>query len=193
VLISNGLDGPPSAPLPVVQPPRLVYAGSLAYGRSLAPVLAAMARLRAESPLELVYAGPHGEEVRQQAAALGMADCLKLQGNISLKDVQALYRGALAGIVSVSAITDYGYPGKLFEVLGAGCPVLLLAPQACDAAQLVRRHHAGWVHDGPEIDSLVDALRGALAGAATIASDLDQLAPQVLMGELESRLRALLP
>ena len=63
-------------PLPRDQPLRLVYAGSLAYDRSLHSILAAIGLLRQEFPpdkLQLTYAGPHGAELRQ-ASDVGAGD-----------------------------------------------------------------------------------------------------------------------
>ena len=137
VFLPNSLDAvPPDPPLPRDAPLRLVYAGSLAYARSLEPVLAAMHVLRGTlgpDRLRLAYAGPHGAQLQQAALAAGVADQIDDHGVLSHAQSLALYRGAAAGIVSVSARTDYSYPGKLFEVLALGCPVLLTGPADSDS------------------------------------------------------------
>ncbi len=175
--LPNGLDTPPpETPPPRALPLRLVYAGSLAYERSLDSVLAAIARLQHAFPpdkLQLTYAGPHGADLRRAAEAHGVAAWVDDRGQLPSQQATALYVGAAAGVVSVSARTDYSYPGKLFEILSAGCPILLCGPQTCDAAQLVRDLGAGVIDDGadPERSAalLTELLRtepGVLAGLA---------------------------
>ncbi len=154
VLLPNGLDAmPPQPPPSRTSPLRLVYAGSLAYERSLEPLLQSMADLRPRwdaTRLRLVYAGPHGADLLRAAAAFGVADAVDDMGALPSAQARALYVGAAAGVVSVSARTSYSYPGKLFEILAAGCPIWLGGPSDCDAAVLVRQLGAGTCDDGSD-------------------------------------------
>lgn len=197
VFLPNSLDAvPPDPPLPRDEPLRLVYAGSLAYARSLEPVLRAMHGLRPEfgpGRLRLAYAGGHGAQLRQAAEAVGVADQLDDHGVLSHAASLALYRGAAAGIVSVSARTDYSYPGKLFEVLALGCPVFLTGPQDSEAARWVRSLGVGVVSDGADPAATTAALRDLLLNPPARPDQLDAWQAPVQVAELDQRLRALLP
>jgi len=185
--ISGG--APPHDPL------RLFYAGSLAYGRSLQPLLAALALLRAEvtpGQVRLAVAGKQGADVLRQAAALGVGEYVEDLGELASAQVQALTATAGAGVVVVSDRTAYGYPGKIFEILGAGAPVLLLARADCDAATLVHDHHLGWSHESHDVAGLAHTVRAILAGERPVPRDLDALSADVVMRDLERHLRALL-
>ncbi len=166
VLLPNGLDAmPPEPPPPRTWPLRLVYAGSLAYERSLDPLLQAMADLRPHwdaASLRLLYAGPHGADLRRTAVAHGVADAVEDLGALPWAEARALYVGAAAGVVSVSARTGYSYPGKLFEILAAGCPIWLSGPNDCDAATLVLQLGAGTCDDGRDRETTAARLRALL-------------------------------
>ncbi len=193
--LPNSLDSaPPDPPLPRDRPQRLVYAGSLAYERSLGSVLTALAVLReplGPDQVRLTYAGPHGDRLRHSAEALGVADYLDDHGVLGHAASLALYRGAAAGIVSVSARTDYSYPGKLFEVLAAGCPILLVGPAQCEAAKLVRELGAGVVDDGLDLASSVQTLRALLLREPGRPVGLENWLAGVQVGKLDGLLRGL--
>ena len=74
--LPNGLDEPPpEPPLPRATPARLVYAGSLAYARSLGPVLTALHLLRdrfGPDAVRLTYAGPDGGALWRAAEEAGV-------------------------------------------------------------------------------------------------------------------------
>lgn len=193
--LANGLDAPPPLPpLPRARPLRLVYAGSLAYERSLDSVLGAIAALADEFPpsaLRLAYAGPHGAALRQAAERLGVAAWLDDRGMLPHAEVLALYRGAAAGVVAVSARTDYSYPGKLFEILTAGCPILLCGPDDSEAARLVRELDVGGVDSGASPTASIEALRRVLA-APPPSRDLSAWYADAQMQRLNDELRRLL-
>jgi glycosyltransferase involved in cell wall biosynthesis len=194
--LPNGLDAaPPASAVPLTQPLRLVYAGSLAYARSLDSVLAALAVLRDVFPperLQLVYAGPHGGLLRAAAEQHGVAAWVDDRGQLPSREAMALYRGAAAGIVSVSARTDYSYPGKLFEILSAGCPILLCGPDLCDAAQFVRDLRVGVVDDGYDARRSAQILETLLSGAREPAADLSAWMAPIQVQRLHTLLQALL-
>ncbi len=195
--LPNGLDAPPPAvPQPRHHPLRLVYAGSLAYERNLDSVLAAIADLREAYPpsvLQLTYAGPHSAELRQAAEQYGVTAWLDDRGQLPSRLAMDLYRGAAAGIVSVSARTDYSYPGKLFEILSAGCPILLCGPENCDAAQLVRDLGAGAVDDGADRAHSAAILRTCLQAEPRALQGLAPWLAPAQVDRLDALLRDLLP
>lgn len=193
--LPNGLEQlPPPAVMRDV-PLRLVYGGSLAYQRSLDGLLAAIHALRetyAPARLRLQYAGPHGAQLRAAAQQIGVEAWLDDLGSLPQREVLKLYHGAAAGIVAVSAPTAYSYPGKLFEILAAGCPIWLCGPQQCEAAKLVRQLHAGQVDDGEDLHAMTAKLRAFLLAEPQPAKGLETWLGEVQMAKLDRKLRAIL-
>jgi hypothetical protein len=153
-----------------------------------------MARLRPEfgpGDLRLQHAGPHGRVLRDQAVALGVDDAVDDLGEVSSARALQMLDGALAGVVLVPPAVEYGYPGKIFEILGRGRPLLLVAREGSDSARLVDRHQLGWTHDAADVDGLVETLRRAVAGEAPQPRDLDELQADRVMADLQRRLAAL--
>ena len=145
----------------------LVYTGSLAYGRSLEPVLTAMARLSddpAGRTLELVYAGDDSAQLLAHAARLGLGGRVRDAGYVTARESDALVRSALAAVVLVTPRYEYMLPGKLFEVVAMGTPLLLIAPADADVTKMCSNHGLGWHHVPSDVDGIVASLRQALAG-----------------------------
>lgn len=91
---------------------------------------------------------------------------LRLLGFLPHTEVLALQRAADV-LVNISNLDPCQIPGKFFEYLGSGRPVLHLGPRGGDhAADLLRRAGAGWVceNDGPAIAAAVAALRNDKGG-----------------------------
>ena len=84
-------------------------------------------------------------------------------------------------------------PGKVFEYLRAGRPILLLGDEQGDAANLVREHAAGWVADETRPDRISQALHemmrpGAVAAPPATAR-IERFERRALTAELAQFLR----
>ena len=194
--LPNSVDALPPNPLPPRDRPlRLVYAGSLAYERSLDSVLDAMLALRptlGPDALRLVYAGPHSAMLQASANAKGMLDQVEVLGEVGHAQALALYHGAAAGIVSVSARTDYSYPGKLFEIVAAGCPILLLGPAQSEAAKLVASLGVGVADDGSDPAQSAATLQALLDAPPAQPPDLRSWQAPAHLDQLDALLRGCL-
>jgi glycosyltransferase involved in cell wall biosynthesis len=171
----------------------LVYTGSLAYGRSLEPVLTAMARLSddpAGRALELVYAGTDGGQVLAHAARLGLSARVRDVGYVTARESDALISSALAAVVLVTPRYEYMLPGKLFEVVASGTPLLLVAPADADVTTICREHALGWQHVPQDVDGIVASLRQALAGTIPVPAGLDALSTDHVVDTVDRGLRA---
>lgn len=192
-LVTNGyLPLPPVAPAP--SPPlRLVYAGSLAYGRDLAPVLRAAAALGlGPQRLAIDVAGPHGGAVRAQAAALGLDPALVIDhGALTSARALALVQAGHVAVVLGSPGFEYAYPGKIFEILGLGRPMWLLSPPGADAQALIEDHQLGWASDPGDDAAVQRGLTAILEGPPPQPRNLEQLQAEVVMQRLEALLRGL--
>ncbi len=193
VLITNGFVET-AAKQPLHLPLELVYAGSLAYGRDLQPILQAMAQLRSESAKlrpHLTYAGAFGAHLLQQAHELNLPDQVQDLGQIASARALELLIGRVA-VVIVSAGFDYAYPGKIFEIIGHQVPMLLLAPGPCAATQLVEKHRLGWWRTPQDIDGICQDLRQMAAGQVPRPTDLQLLHVDTVMQQLDLALRTTL-
>lgn len=178
---------------PAVRSTVLVYTGSLAYGRTLEPVLAAMARLGddpAGKELELVYAGTGGERLRDQAARLGVAGRVRDLGYLPAREADALTKGALAAVVLVTPRYEYMIPGKLFDVVASGTPLLLIAPEDADVTTICREHRLGWDHAPGDVEGIEASLRRALRGEIPNPVELERLRTDRVVSTVDRALRA---
>ena len=99
---------------------------------------------------------------------------------------------ASAGIVVVSKEYAYAIPGKLFEILDASRPVILIASRECDAAQLVINHGLGWVHEPEDIHGLAESVTRVMEAIVPSPVGLEDLEAANVVAALDGRLRALL-
>ncbi len=53
-------------------------------------------------------------------------------------------------------------PSKLYPTLGAGRPVLGVAPEECDVVRIIRRTGCGVAANPDDPESVVEAIRGVL-------------------------------
>lgn len=177
------------------KPRVLVYAGSLAYGRSLEPLFSAIAVLAEDfgpEKLRLVYAGIHGAEARRQAAVHGVPEYLEDLGDLAAMEARDLLHRASCAVVIVSGGCEYAYPGKIFDILDARRPILLIAPDGCDAALLVHEHNLGWSHAATDVNGLALSLRELLSGRVPVPRDLESLYTDRIMATLDRTLRRVL-
>lgn len=158
VVIPNGYDPEWSkAVIPAVFTDfSVVYAGNFyVRQREIDSVVRAIKRASEISrgkipmPIRLHYYGrdiPHVEAAVQRHGAEGLVEC---HGRVPRTEVLAAIKGAGCAVVIASirervGLTERGIvTGKLFEPLGLGVPILLVAPEDSDAAKIVEGSGAG--------------------------------------------------
>jgi glycosyltransferase involved in cell wall biosynthesis len=121
----------PSRPFMADGTLRLVYAGALTPTYELDVTVDAVARLRALRPdLAVVYdvygRGDSDSALRDQAAALGIADRVVLHGRIPIEDVPAAIAAADIGLAPTrrDPFTDFSLSTKIFEYGAMGKPIV---------------------------------------------------------------------
>ncbi len=121
----------------------LVLTGKLwgGWGRTPAALFDALAGLRAERPdlakrIELVVAGRLDTDERRMLERAGLGDIVRHTGAIPRASATALQRRADVLLLLTSRRLSWEAPGKLFEYLAAGRPILALA-EANEAARIV--------------------------------------------------------
>ena len=178
-LVTNGFD--PAAfrqvePTPFVQP-TVVYAGSFYPPlRVIDPVVAAIAQanrtpLPGGREIRLLYLGGQNRVVEQAARERDALRWVDFGGRVSRGEVLSALKGALAAAVITSVEpeatpeSDSILTGKLFEAMGAGARVLMVAPAGSEAAQVVERTRAGKAFAGPDVAGMAAWLRQLAAGS----------------------------
>lgn len=147
----------------------LVHTGKLSggWGRHPGTLFAALSLLRQRSPdsaarLQLVLAGRLDVAERRLIESAGLGDLLRHVGQLSRAQSLALQRRAAALVLITAPELVWELPGKLFEYIGAGRPVLALAEDN-EAAAVVRETGVGWTvapQDVPAIASLLERIAG---------------------------------
>ena len=95
--------------------------------------------------LEIELAGFIAEAARDDIAALGLKDNVKILGHISRSEALARMRQAqvLLLIINDEPNAQGRLPGKLFEYLASRRPILVLGPDGSDAASILHELQAG--------------------------------------------------
>ncbi|MDB5048220.1 MAG: glycosyl transferase group 1 [Fibrobacteres bacterium] len=109
--------------------PILIYQGMLQEGRGLETALRALPSAPGIH-FAVIGDGPLRESLRALAKAEGCADRTHFLGEVDFRDLVTLTRGAFAGLAPFQALSAsylYSLPGKLFEYIQAGVPVIATA------------------------------------------------------------------
>ena len=180
-VVRNGFDpadfaGPP----PVVDRLEVAYVGAL-YDVPTT-LLDAVARLRGDgTDVRLRFIGKAPEALMAEAGARGIADLLSVEPAVPHADaVDAMRRTALLLLV----VEPWSYaagvvPGKTFEYLASGRPVLGLGPPDGEAAQIVARAGGGQTFAHGDVDGVAGALR-THAAAWGVGTPTPGAAPEAL-------------
>src|SRR5207247_2054393 len=171
--ITNGYD---STDVPPRQPPKgfvVTHVGSLYPDRQdLSAVWPALAALRGSPGMEglrLRFVGDLSPAVRKEIEAHGLGDLLEVTGFLPYGD--ALAAMAASSVLLVAGARDPRpllkgmIPGKVFEYLGTGLPVIYVGDPSTDVAGLLAGQPR--CHRVPPGD--VEAARRALQVASTEA------------------------
>lgn len=135
----------------------LVYAGEFYVGqREIDPILLALKDARERVlpaqdtlPIKLHYYGGASQQVRAKSSQYGVADLVECHGLVSRDQALAAVKGSsltlvIAGIADTADEVERGIvTGKIFEPLGLGVRILLIAPEGSDAAAIVDGAGAG--------------------------------------------------
>jgi glycosyltransferase involved in cell wall biosynthesis len=153
--LPNGFEPAPAAPA-VADPEhfRIAFTGSLSLMEDAGTLLTAVRGLLEHDPsararLRVDLAGPYDSEWPARATALGLGDVVRFPGPLAHRESRALQHAA--DLLLLWKPQGEGFrtmvPGKLYEYLDSGRPVLALLPAGDEAALLVER--AGGARLGP--------------------------------------------
>lgn len=169
--VTNGFD---SADFPdmTTEPPRqdtrftLTYTGSMYGRRTPASVFAALEMLIAQGAVRpdelcLRFIGRFGNEVQEMFANATFSDSIEVISYVPhAESVRWLFRSdVLLLVVDEAKDSEEIVPGKVYEYIGTGKPVLAIAPQHSAIAELIRSTNAGFVAHQSEIEKTAELLR----------------------------------
>jgi glycosyltransferase involved in cell wall biosynthesis len=172
LVVSNGYD--PEG-LQGIQPTSVpgfavVYTGNFYTGqREIDPVVQAVKQAAERMPkgaprIRLHYYGTGDAHVRDAARRHGAGDLVECHGRVSRAEALSAVRGAGMVVVITSmkerttGVENGIVTGKLFEPLGMGVPILLVAPKGSDAAAIVEESGAGRSFCATEIGEMAQWL-----------------------------------
>ncbi len=177
-VMTNGFD---STEMATVKPHAfghraMVYTGVLyPPRRTLSPFLAALKCLK-ESQRETSnewyfhYYGTQEAYVREQAVRFGLTDRIVLHGRVPRHEALSAVKGASVALVIVSIEEQASFemlgmvPAKIFEAIGLGTPVLLIAPHGSDATDLLAPTGLVKSFTGAETRGMASFLNGVVCG-----------------------------
>jgi glycosyltransferase involved in cell wall biosynthesis len=145
---------------------RITYAGTLYIKRNPTPVFRALQTLidAGEIPRERVQVDligwcevSEGRSVADVIAEMGLNDVARIVGPLSHKEtLQSLAKSDLLLLLAEELTLQI--PGKTFEYLKAGRPILALAPEGA-VAKLLRQTGGGWAVASDDQEGVLAAVR----------------------------------
>jgi len=173
VRVSNGYDAEELAALDVpardARTFRIVHAGMLTQKRSATPFLEALARVLAADPgwrdnIAAEFIGPREDDNERSVTRLGLGDVVSFRDPLPHAEILRTERAAHVLLLVKHADPRYDglVPGKLYEYIGLGRPVLALAPPG-EARDLVTSLHRGEVASPSSGEEIERALRTMIA------------------------------
>src|SRR5262249_17286430 len=178
----------------------IVYTGVFHHpDRIITPVMAALRRLKdtrkSKMDWRFHYYGPQGNHVHDEAERFDVTEQVVLHGEVSRADALSAIRGAGVTVV-ISTVLDEGtpedrgiVPGKLFEPLGLGRPILLVAARGSFTQHIIDTAGLGRTLTGSNIDGMVSFFVEAMSGRAPKAKKPEAYAWKNIIKRLDVVLR----
>ncbi|MGH9368023.1 MAG: glycosyltransferase [Thermoanaerobaculia bacterium] len=181
----------------------IVYAGVFyPPKRVITPVMAAFQQLKSLRPVgadwRFHYYGLQSDHVRSAAAEHGVGDKVFLHGLQPRRKVLAAVKGAgvsviIASVEQSASRRDRGIvTGKVFDAIGLGTPMLVVAPAGSDLEAIVRTAGRGGRFDGTETDRMASFLANAIEGRVPPSGQPAVYAWPNMVTELDAVLRSCL-
>lgn len=182
---------------------KLTYTGSLDSGRSLKPLIAALERLLREDPrlatrIQVVVAGRgSGLDALQRFASTSPAgSMIDIRGAVSQEEAYGLQDESNALVVVQPSSSSLEVPGKVFELLSLGKPIVGMVPLQSEVASILHRSGLGLTSEPSDVDGLERTLRTLVSswesGVQPVRPDV-VVVEEYSLGKLPERLHAVLP
>jgi glycosyltransferase involved in cell wall biosynthesis len=194
-VVPNGFDAtqfPPQPPEPH-EGWKMVHAGALYYGRSLSSFLEAAARLVEADPefarqFRLTLIGTLDATARAELRRTPLGDRVRITGQLDhASTIRAMHSAdVLLLIANTTPGADATVPGKLFEYLAVGRPVLAIAPLRSSTADVLDSTGGGWLAPADDPPAIACVLERAFRERSKppVPSDVGRFDRRALAGDL---------
>jgi glycosyltransferase involved in cell wall biosynthesis len=160
----------------------IVYAGTFyPPKRVISPMMAALQQLKTMPNGKYAwlfhYYGDQQNHVHEEAKRYGVEQFVVVHGQVPRSHVVSAVRGARIAVVITSVaeenrLEDQGIvPGKLFENIGLGTPVLLIAPPGSDVDAILSASRGGRRFKGSDIYGIASFIKNTMDGQAPQPND----------------------
>lgn len=155
--------------------PTIFHGGLLGNDRNPVPMIQALKELKQEGKgienLSIRLAGGVSEAVSNNIIEAGFQSELQLLGMISRREVlnEIARASVLLLPINVAGNCRGRIPGKLFELIRSGKPILALGPKDGDVAELLRRTGAGCTFEYDDVDGVKNFLQDCFLNRVTFA------------------------
>ncbi|HPF91315.1 MAG TPA: glycosyltransferase [Flavobacteriales bacterium] len=149
-VITNGFDRDdvPKEPVPVDERFSLVHVGSMSATRDLPGLWKALAAIAADDPVfrerfVLRFVGPVDHNVVESATAAGLGAHIERLGRLSHAEAMRQMQRARVLLLPINDTPNSAgiLPGKLYEYLSVGRPILAVGPRDGDVARVLGEAH----------------------------------------------------
>jgi hypothetical protein len=176
----------------------ILYAGTFYGSRSALPILRALREIKAAGMMPaggiaLRVMGIASADVRADAAALGVADCLETEDFQPYRQAMARMMGADLLLLVVGETHGGMVPAKIFDYLAARRPILAIGPPGSEAGTILDEAGAGGVLAATDVAGIAARIVEAAAnrGAPGPVAP-ERFTAAATMGALDRLLRELL-
>ena len=169
VTITNGYDEEDFARVSSVPPSdrfRITYCGSFYSTYNPAAFLTALSKFLAREPgarVSLTLAGSACDWARENIHDPNLSDRLELLGQIPSREIFQLLAASHLLLHTYPAGIAYSVPGKLYEYLRSGRPIVAVCDRPSEVATLLEQTGRGRAFRPDETDELAEYLRTAYA------------------------------
>lgn len=112
-----------------------------------------------EADIRISFVGETDQDSRRLIRSLGLETCVKTVGYVSHPESVGYLRGADVLLLVVQSVASR-VPGKVYEYIGSGKPVLVLTPRESEAFDLIDRAGlAFWADPEDELDIAKQLIR----------------------------------
>jgi glycosyltransferase involved in cell wall biosynthesis len=117
--------------------------------------------------MQVLLVGPHDVAQEEDVRRAGLSDVVRFEDSRPHREILEMEAGADALLLIKHRSPGFRdlIPGKLYEYMGAGRPVIAVVPES-PAAELVRGLGLGWTAPPGDAERIAAALEEALSGRA---------------------------
>ena len=199
-VITNGFDPAdvPTTTVAVDAEWSLVHAGSMSATRDLPGLWKMLAGLCASDPmfaerLRLRFIGPVDHSVIDSITNAGLGDRIDRVGRVPHAEAMAHMQRARVLLLPINDTSNSSgiLPGKMYEYLSVGRPILAVGPTDGDVARVLGEAHVLIGHEPGEADP--ERIKGLFVRSASpVSGDIERYSRRRLAGDMAAELEALI-